>query len=155
MKVFISADIEGITGTTHWDEADKKNPDYAEFQEQMTAEVVAACEGATEAGASEIWVKDAHASARNLIAAKLPKDVRLIRGWSGHPFLMAQELDETFQAMLMIGYHSRAGSNANPLAHTNTGSAAYIKINDHYASEFLVHAYAAALVNVPVRVVQF
>ena len=150
MKVYISADIEGITGTSHWDEADKKSSDYSEFQEQMTAEVIAACEGALQAGATEIWVKDAHATARNIIASKLPQEVRLIRGWSGHPFSMVQELDETCGAMLMIGYHSPAGSDANPLAHTISGSTAYIKINDHYASEFLLNAYAAALVNVPV-----
>jgi D-amino peptidase len=33
MKIYISADIEGITGTTHWDDATKNNPDYSEFQE--------------------------------------------------------------------------------------------------------------------------
>jgi D-amino peptidase len=150
MNVFISADIEGVTGVTHWDETDKGKEDFGEFQEQMTAEVTAACEGCLEAGASQIWVKDAHATARNLIASSLPKEVKLIRGWSGHPFSMVQYLDERFQAMLMVGYHSRAGSNTNPLAHTITGRVADIKINDRYASEFMLHAYAAALVNVPV-----
>ncbi len=150
MKVYLSADIEGITGTTNWDETEKKHADYAEFREQMTAEVVAACEGALQAGATEIWVKDAHDSARNLIAARLPPEARLVRGWSGHPYLMVDGLDASFQALLMIGYHSRAGSNANPLAHTMTGSAAYVKINDLYASEFSINAYTAALENVPV-----
>jgi D-amino peptidase len=151
MKIYISADIEGITGTTHWDEADKKNSDFKEFQEQMTAEVAAACEGALRAGATEILVKDAHDTARNIIASKLPREVRLVRGWSGHPFSMVQYLDETFHAVLMIGYHSRAGLDTNPLAHTIASeSVARIKINDRYASELLLHAYAAALVNVPV-----
>jgi D-amino peptidase len=150
MKVYISADIEGVTGTTHWDEADRKSSDFGEFREQMTAEVAAACEGALKAGATQIRVKDAHGSARNIIASRLPQEARLVRGWSGHPLAMVEGLDETFQAMLMIGYHSRAGSDANPLAHTMTGSAAHIRINDRYASEFLLHAYAAALVDVPV-----
>jgi D-amino peptidase len=150
VKIYISADIEGITGTTHWDEAEKKKSDYSEFREQMTAEVVAACEGALNAGATEIWVKDAHDTGRNIIASKLPEGVRLVRGWSGHPFSMVQELDQTFHAMIVIGYHSRAGSDTSPLAHTMTGSVAHIKINDRYASEFLLHTYAAALVNVPV-----
>jgi D-amino peptidase len=149
MKVYISADIEGITGVTHWDEADRLNPDYKEFREQMTAEVSAACEGALQAGADEIWVKDAHGSARNLIAAKLPSQTFLIRGWSGHPFSMVQELDESFDALLMIGYHSRAGSGANPLAHTNSGKIARLKINGHFASELLIHAHTAAYVSVP------
>ena len=149
MKIFISADIEGITGATHWDETDKKHSDYEEFQAQMTAEVNAACEAAIEAGATEIWIKDAHASGRNLIASKLPKLVKLIRGWSGHPFGMVQEIDRSFDALFMIGYHSRAGSDAAPLAHTMTGRASYIKINERYASEFLLHTYAAGVVKVP------
>jgi len=149
MKVYLSADIEGVTGVTHWDEADRLKPDYSEFREQMTAEVAAACEGALLAGATEIWVKDAHASGRNLIAAKLPRQAHLIRGWSGHPFSMVQELDESFDAMLMVGYHSRAGSAANPLAHTVSGNIAALKINECYASEFLMHAYTAAYVKVP------
>jgi D-amino peptidase len=149
MKVYISADIEGITDVSHWDETEKTKPDYNEFREQMTAEVSAACEGALQAGATEIWVKDAHSTGRNLIASRLPRETRLIRGWSGHPFSMVQELDESFQALLMIGYHSRAGSAANPLAHTFSGNIAGLKINGRYASELQMYAYAAALVNVP------
>ncbi|MFH1610240.1 MAG: M55 family metallopeptidase [Candidatus Bipolaricaulota bacterium] len=150
MKIYISADIEGVTGVTHWDETEIGKPDYGVFREQMTAEVVAACEAATAAGASEIWIKDAHDTGRNLIAAKLPSGARLVRGWSGHPFSMVQELDGTFAALILIGYHARAGSAASPLAHTLTGVLAYIKVNDRYASELLLHGYAAALVGVPI-----
>jgi len=150
MKVFITADIEGVTGSTHWDETEKKNPDYGEFREQMTAEVAAACEGALNAGASEILVKDAHDSARNIIAARLPREAKLLRGWSGHPYAMMQGLDHTFQAVMMIGYHARAGSNANPLSHTMCGDDVYLKINDLYAAEFTVNAFTAGLEKVPV-----
>lgn len=150
MKIYITADIEGITGATHWDETDHKNADYAGFREQMTAEVAAACEGALNAGATEVWVKDAHGWARNIIPARLPREVRLVREWSGHPFGMMQELDETFHAALAIGYHARAGSDGSPLAHTMTGNMIYFKINDQYASEFMVSAYTAGLVGVPV-----
>jgi len=149
MKVFLTADIEGVTGATHWDETDKKHADYAEFREQMTAEVVAACEGALAAGATEIWVKDAHASARNILADKLPREARLLRGWSGHPFGMVNGLDGTFAALLFVGYHSRAGSGASPLSHTISGQPFYIRINERYAAEFLMYGYVAGLVGVP------
>ena len=36
----------------------------------------------------DIVVKDAHATGRNLLASDLPVGVRLLRGWSGHPFMM-------------------------------------------------------------------
>ena len=51
---------------------------------------------------------------------------------------------------MMIGYHSRANSGGSPLAHTMTGNMTYIKINGQYASEFLMAAYTAGLVGVPV-----
>ena len=50
MKVFISADIEGTTGITLWDETENGHSRYAYFQEQMSKEVAAACQGAIEAG---------------------------------------------------------------------------------------------------------
>ena len=153
MKIYISADIEGITGVTHWDETELHKEDSKVFREQMTAEVVAACEGALQAGADEIWIKDAHDTGRNLIASKLPRDARLIRGWTGHPLMMVQELDTSFAAVLMIGYHSRAGAGSSPLAHTMSGKLAHVSVNGRDASEFLIHAYAAASLQIPVVLV--
>ncbi len=80
MKIYISADIEGVCGSTVWPEAERDKQPYIEFQNQMTAEVKAACEGALAAGAKEIVVKDAHATGRNIIAGELPRAVKLIRG---------------------------------------------------------------------------
>ena len=122
-------------------------------REQMTAEVVAACEGAMQAGATEIWVKDAHGTGRNLIAARLPQDIRLIRGWSRHPFMMLEELDGTFDAVLLIGFHAGAGAGANPLSHALARNITRITLNDRPASEFLIHAYAASLLQVPIALV--
>ncbi len=153
MKVFISADIEGVTVVTHDDEGDVHKPESAQFREQMTAEVAAACEGALAAGASEVWVKDAHATGRNLLATKLPREIKLIRGWSGHPLSMVEHLDGSFAAVVMVGYHARAGLAANPLAHTMSGKVASVRINERFASEFLLHAYAASSVGVPVAFV--
>ncbi len=153
MKVYISADIEGVTGVTHWDETDLGKAEYTPFREQMTAEVAAACEGALAAGATDIWVKDAHDYARNIVASKLPKEARLIRGWSGHPFMMMQELDQDFQAVVLIGYHSRAGVGSSPLAHTMTGTITRMSLNGVPTSEFLISAYAAGSVHVPVAFV--
>ncbi|MBN1964785.1 MAG: M55 family metallopeptidase [Anaerolineae bacterium] len=150
MKIFISADLEGVAGATSWSETEKGHAEYPEFREQMTAEVVAACEGALNAGASEIVIKDAHWTGRNLIAARLPREARLIRGWTGDPYSMMAGLDESFQAALMLGYHSRAGSDASPLAHTLTGRVAAMTINDRPAAEFLINAYTAGLCGVPV-----
>ena len=150
MKIYISADMEGITGVTHWDEVDHDKSSYGQFQKQMSLEVAAACEGALEAGAKEIWVKDAHYSGRNILAEILPNGVKLIRGWSGHPYSMVQELDDSFDALMMVGYHSRAGQGGNPLAHTLSSSKLdSITINDRQTSEFFLHGNIAAKHGVP------
>jgi D-amino peptidase len=150
MKVYISVDIEGIAGSVDWDETEIQHPRYAEFRELMTGEAMAAIEGAKAAGATGIVVKDAHSSGRNILIDRLPEDVRVIRGWSGHPFSMVQELDESFAAVVMIGYHASAGSEANALAHTMTLEAVAMRLNGAPLSEAVLHAYAAASVGVPV-----
>jgi D-amino peptidase len=150
MKVYISADIEGVTGTTDWNECEIGHARYKEFQEQMTREVAAACQGAYEAGATEILVKDAHDTASNIIQAKLPEYTKLIRGWAGDPYMMMQDIDSSFDAAFLIGYHSKAGSEGNPLSHTMNGQPARIWLNDEPASEMLINTYIAAYEKVPV-----
>lgn len=155
MKIFISADIEGAACICAPAEADMgQQPEYAPFRDQMTAEVAAACAGAYAAGADHVVVKDAHWTGRNIdphkLAAPEGKALQLIRGWSGHPFSMVQGLDASFAGAAFVGYHSAAGSGGNPLAHTFSGMFARIELNGAVASEFVIYAYAAATVGVPV-----
>jgi D-amino peptidase len=79
----------------------------------------------------------------------LPGDVRLVRAWMGHPLCMIQELDESFDAVMMVGYHSAAGSEENSLAHTLSHDAAEIRINGRRASEYLIHALGSSMLGVP------
>jgi D-amino peptidase len=150
MKVYLSADIEGTAGITTWPEAELNHPDYPEHRQEMTREVLAACDGAIAAGAKEILIKDAHDSGRNILQADLPECARLIRGWSGHPFSMVQELDKSFDAALLVGYHSKAGDETNPLAHTLTLRIMRMRLNGEAVSEFVLQTYAASYVGVPV-----
>ena len=48
MKLYISADIEGTTGITRWDETENGHSRYPYFAEQMTREVAAAINGALQ-----------------------------------------------------------------------------------------------------------
>jgi D-amino peptidase len=60
-----------------------------------------------------------------------------------------QDLDESFAAVMMVGYHSAAGEEGNSLAHTLSLEAAEIRINGVRASEFLIHALASSMLGVP------
>jgi D-amino peptidase len=154
MRVYVSADMEGIACVSAREEVKKGEDDYVPARAQMTAEVAAACNGAFEGGAASVVVKDSHWTGRNLDAAQLSapegRSLRIIRGWSGHPFSMVQGLDESFQALAFVGYHSAASRGGNPLAHTlNSGVIARLELNGKIASEFLIFSYAASLVKVP------
>lgn len=150
MKVFISADMEGITSTVKWSECDQNNKFYSKFASQMTEEVLAACEGAIAAGAKEIVIKDAHGWGANIDPSGLPECAKLIRGWTGHPYSMVQGIDNTFDAIMFVGYHSGGGRDGNPLAHTITSNSyTKIKINGEIASELTLFSYTAAYEGVP------
>ena len=88
MKLFISADIEGCAGLVLPAETHKQESIYRPFAEEMTKEVLAACEAAHEMGADEIVVKDGHGDATNIDPFQMPEYVTLIRGKSGHPYNM-------------------------------------------------------------------
>jgi len=150
MKLYISVDIEGVAGISTWDEATRWKPDYPPFREELMKELTAACSGANLSGAKEILVNDAHGVGRNIWFDGLPSNIKILRSVSGHPYNMMQGLDNTFDAALMIGYHSYAGSDRNPLAHTIDTDILYIKINGQYASELLINTYTAAYEGVPV-----
>ena len=150
VKVYISVDIEGIAGISHWDEALDDGQFYPEFRKLMTDEALAAVEGARAAGASQITLRDAHESGRNIEIGRISDDVTLIRGWSGHPYKMLQELDDSYDAVVMVGWHGPATDSGNPLSHTMTGRYAQITLNGALMSEYLIHAHLAATLGVPV-----
>ena len=149
MRVFISADIEGTTFTTLWDETELGHNLYAAAAKQMTAEVKAACEGAIAAGADYILVNDAHDHAVNLDVRELPECVEVIRGWSGSPMGMVDGVDDSFDAAMFIGYHSAAGRCGNPLSQTFTTKTTSVRLNGMVCSEFLLYSWACALRGVP------
>lgn len=153
MKLFISADIEGTTGITLWDETTNGNPRYRYFQEQMTKEVAAACQGAIDAGCDDILIKDAHDSACNLIPAMLPEEVRVFRGWGSDIMSMMAGLERDCDGVFFTGYHSGAGMDTNPLSHTMNTRNNYVRINDRIAPELMINSLTAAYFGVPVRLV--
>jgi len=149
-KIYISADMEGITSVIHWDETGGNNPDYQYFRKIMTDEVNAAIEAAFEKGATDVIVRDAHGSARNLIPDKLHEDSKLIREWSKSPFGMMEGLDDSFAAVCFIGYHAKAQTPFGTLAHTMSGAIFDLRVNKISMPEFGWNSLIAGYYNVPV-----
>lgn len=152
MKVFLSADMEGTCGIADWSETERTTPqDYAPYQKQMTREVAAACRGALSAGAEEVFVKDAHDYARNILPEELPEQIKISRGWSGDPLSMMSGLDhDDFGAVLFTGYHAWVSCPGNPLSHTMNLQNDFVTLNGEPLSEFQINALTAGYYGVPV-----
>lgn len=149
MKVYLSVDFEGIAGSTSWESTNLGNLEHGALAREMTLEAVAACEGAIAAGATEIYVKDAHDSGRNMDISLFPKEAKIILDWMCTPESMVAGIDESFDALMFVGYHSPAHSNGSPLSHTMNRRNNYVKFNGKICSEFLMHAYVGASLGVP------
>ncbi len=80
LKVYISADMEGIGGVSTWQiQAGSQGREYEKFRRVMTQEVNAAIAGAFDAGATEVLVSDSHGDGQNIDVELLDKRARLIR----------------------------------------------------------------------------
>ena len=60
MKVFISVDMEGISGLVRWADVATQGMDYQRNRSLLTCDANAAIEGAFEAGAAEVVVEENH-----------------------------------------------------------------------------------------------
>jgi D-amino peptidase len=150
LRVYISADMEGLAGAVTQEQLGPAGFEYQRFREIMTAEVLAAIEGARAAGATEILVSDSHGNGQNLLIERLPEDVRVIRSWP-RPLGMMQGVDSSFHAVLFVGYHAGAANPAGVRAHTfSSANYADVRLNGRSVSESVFNAAVAGHFGVPV-----
>lgn len=150
LKVFISADMEGITGVVAAEQTTPGNPEYVAAKKWMAEDVNAAVEGALRAGATEVVVNDSHGSQRNIDPGDIHPKAVLISGYP-KPLSMMQGIDETYNAVLFIGYHAGAGTTDAVLDHTISSSVVQsVKVNGMELPELGLNAAIAGAYNVPV-----
>ena len=153
LKVYISADMEGVWGVVHSDQTSPESPEYGPARKWMTDDDNADIAGLFEAGATEVVVNDSHGGMRNMIADALDPRAFLISG-SPKTLSMMQGIDGTFQACLFIGYHAKAGTEAAILDHTISSSVVYsIRVNGREMPELGLNGAIAGYFNVPVIMV--
>ena len=150
LSVYISVDMEGIGGVVTGDQLGPGGFEYQRFREFMTAEAVAAVDAAKAAGATRILVSDSHGNGQNLLIEKFPDDVRVIRSWSRR-FSMMAGIDETFDAVLFIGYHSSTNNTSGVRAHTfSSANLTRVALNGMNMTEGAWNAAIAGEFGVPV-----
>lgn len=150
LKVFISVDMEGLAGVVSSQDVNRNGADYPHFRSIMAGETNAAIEGAFRAGATEVLVRDSHGAKQNLLPGDVDPRARLLRGQSAGPKNMMEGIDETFDAVVFIGYHAKAGTPNAILEHTSTGNVIDFSVNGVSLPEGGYNAIVAGLAGVPV-----
>src|SRR2546427_113263 len=149
-KIFISVDMEGITGVVQPAQLGPDGFEYQRAREWMTGEVNAAIQAVRDSGAAEIVVCDSHGNGQSLLIDKLPEDVRVVRGFP-RPLEMMQGLDESFAAALFIGYHASEWTADAVRGHTISSARLLgVKLNGMEVSEGVYNAALAGQFGVPI-----
>ena len=150
LKVYISVDMEGVVGVVTGDHLGPTGFEYQKAREWLTSEVNTAIRAAKAAGATEIVVSDSHGNGENILLDLLPSDVLLVRSWP-RPLMMMEGIDETFDAILFIGYHASTNNMRGVRAHTmSSANLTGVKLNGVSVPEAGINAAIAGHFGVPV-----
>lgn len=148
-KVYISVDMEGISGVNGDDQTAAGQAEYGRARKLMAEDANAAIRGAFDGGATDVLVNDSHGGQRNLLPEDLDPRARLI----SHSFKrhgMMEGLDESFDAVIFVGYHAKADAPRGLFAHTGSGVVRDLQINGQSVGEGGMNAALAAWFGVPV-----
>lgn len=153
LRVYISADMEGVVGAVTGEQLGPSGFEYGFFRELMTNEVNAAIEAARSAGATRIVVSDSHGNGQNLLLDRLPQDITVVRSWP-RPLMMMQGIDQDFDAAIFLGYHASTTNPRGVRAHTmSSANLAAVRLNGVEMPEAGINAAIAGHFGVPVVMV--
>ncbi|MUK89665.1 aminopeptidase [Ornithinibacillus sp. L9] len=151
MKLYLSVDMEGVTGLPDYTYVDFREHNYERARKIMTDEANYVIEAAFKHGCTDILVNDSHSKMNNLLIDQLHPDAQLITG-DVKPLSMVQGLDSTYAGAMFIGYHSRAGQ-PGVMSHSMIHAVRNFYINDKPIGEMGFNAYVAGYFGVPVLLV--
>ena len=154
MKIWISFDMEGVAGIVDWDQCRPSGgARYDVGCQLMLAEVNAAIEGAIAGGATEVVLNDSHGTMANLDPRAVAGGARAITG-RHKPLYMMQGLDESFDAVFLVGYHGSISGRPSTLSHTyNPEVFAAARVNGTEVGESGINALVAEHFGVPIAFV--
>ncbi|MGG0720185.1 M55 family metallopeptidase [Robertmurraya massiliosenegalensis] len=151
MKLYMSVDMEGITGLVDYTHVDSTKHNYERSRLIMTEEANHVINTAFEQDCKEVIVNDSHSKMNNLLIEKLHPETQLING-GVKPFSMVQGLDDSFTGAFFLGYHARA-SQPGVMSHSMIFGVRNFYINDVIVGELGFNAYVAGYYGVPVIMV--
>ncbi len=122
MRIYVVTDMEGVSGIVRWEQGRVGTPEYMAALPLLVGEINAAVDGAFAGGATEVLVNDGHDGGYNLTYLYQDLDPRasFLTGPSRPQMLCG--LDDTFDALMIVGAHPMAGTPHGNLAHTQSSN---------------------------------
>ena len=153
MKIYISADMEGVSGIVHPEHTGFNGRRHHEARMLMTGDINAAVDGAFAGGATEVIVCDGHSNGRNVVLEEFDPRARLAWGRQNRRLGQVHGIDGSFAALVMVGFHARAGT-PGVLNHTiNSGVIQQFRLNGETYGEVEINAALAGVFGVPIAFV--
>jgi len=151
MKLYLSVDMEGITGLPDYTYVDSTQHNYERARRIMTQETNYVIDAAFNTGCGHVLVNDSHSKMNNLLVDEIHKEAELITG-DVKPLSMMQGIDGSFAGAMFIGYHGRA-ANFGVMSHSMIHAVRHFYINDQPLGELGMNAYVAGHFGVPIILV--
>jgi len=156
MKVFVSVDMEGISGLVRWPDVSPNGIDFERNRRLMTLDANAAVDGAFAAGATEVIVEENHGveDLCVLLMDEIDPRCSVVRG-AGRPGATTMAgLDASVGVVLLVGHHGRAGSFPGIMAHTiSYGGFKLVRLGDSPVGEPDFFAIRAGELGVPIGLI--
>ena len=144
VKVFISFDMEGVAGIVDWAQCGAARAGLTKRGGRCCwGEVNAAIDGALAGGATEVVCNDSHGAMNNLNPADLHGRAAYIAG-RHKPRYMMEGLDDSFDAVFLVGYHGSVSGVPSVLSHTyNPSVISRVTLNGWNAASRGINALVA------------
>jgi len=148
MKIYILADMEGISGVRMIEQAMMDHPKHPAACELMMQDINVAVDAAFDAGATHVVACDTHGGGGQVQVCRM--DSRAVYE-TPNACVMMPALDESFAGVILLGHHARAGTLNGFLDHTMSSASWFeYRINDQVVGEIGIEAAWAGHFNVPV-----
>ncbi|HEX5095362.1 MAG TPA: M55 family metallopeptidase [Acidimicrobiia bacterium] len=156
MRIFVSVDMEGISGVTRWADVVKSGQDYERARRWLTADVNAAVAGARAAGATDFVVEENHGTEMlcNVLLDEIDPEVEVVRGQPRGGATTMSALDDSFDAVFLVGHHASSSDYPGVCAHTISHSHyKEVRLDGRPLTEGEMFALAAAQRGVPTALI--
>jgi len=120
LKIYVNTDLEGISGVFKFDQTRQKDtPLNIQACEYFMGDVAAVVRGLRDGGATEVIILDGHGS-QAVIPHLMVPGAKYITGRPRPGAGNLTELDDSFDGMVMLGFHAMMGTPDGVLNHTQS-----------------------------------